>query len=400
MIDQIKSAADDIFGRIVGLRRQIHRKPELAFEEHETAKLVAETLREFDLEVQTGVARTGIVATLQGGRPGPVTAVRADMDALPIHEENEFDFVSEHPGKMHACGHDAHTSSLLGAAMILSRIREEVSGTVRFLFQPSEERIPGGAKPMIEEGALGDATSVLGQHVTPRLESGTIGIRSGPYMSSVDELQLTVKGEGGHAAEPHNLTSDAVVVASHIIVALQTVISRNSPPNVPSVLSIGRVIADGAPNVIPATAKLQGTFRAMDETWRERAYGLIERVATGTAAALGAECEVEIRRGYPALNNDEALSTWVRESASDYVGEGNVVDLDPWFASEDFAYYAQQVPGVLYRLGTGNEAEGIVHRLHTSRFTIDEEALRIGSGFMAYLCWRRGVDPDAVAAEC
>ncbi len=392
MLNQIKSLADDVFDRVIDLRRQIHRRPELAYEEFETARLVAETLGELGFDVKTGVAKTGVVAILHGGLPGPVTALRADMDALPIAEENTFDFASEIAGTMHACGHDAHTSSLLGTAMILSSIRDRLAGTIRFMFQPSEERIPGGARPMIEEGALGEASSVFGQHVTPRLEAGTIGIRPGLYMASVDEIHLTVRGEGGHAAEPHNLSADAVVVASHIVIALQTVISRKCPPDVPSVLSIGRIIGDGATNIIPSEVKMEGTFRAMDESWRERARGIIEQVAVGTAAAFGATCEVDIRKGYPALDNDEALSGLVRAAAVDYVGEDRVVDLDPWFASEDFAYFAQQVPGVFYRLGVGNERTGITHRLHTPRFTVDEEALRIGPGFMAYLCWSRGND--------
>lgn len=391
MLNQIKSLADAVFDRVVELRRQIHRRPELAFEEVETAKLVAETLNRLGMEVETGVAKTGVVAILRGGLPGPITALRADMDALPIEEENTFDFASEVPGTMHACGHDAHTSSLLGTAMILSSIKDQLAGTVRFMFQPSEERIPGGAKVMIEAGALGEASSVFGQHVTPRLETGTIGIRPGPYMSSVDEIRLTVRGEGGHAAEPHNLSADAIVVAAHIVLALQTVISRKCPPDVPSVLSIGRIIGDGATNIIPAVVTMEGTFRSMDEAWRERAYGLIEQVAAGTAAAHGAVCEVDIRKGYPALNNDEGLSSEVRAAAVDYVGENHVVDLDPWFASEDFAYYAQKIPGAFYRLGTGNRQSGITNRLHTPRFTVDEEALRIGSGFMAYLCWMRGI---------
>lgn len=388
ILHRIKEQSEECFGDVVALRRQIHSNPELAFEEHETSKLVADTLVGLGLDVQTGVAKTGVVATIEGGLPGPVTALRADMDALPIREENTFDFASRNDGKMHACGHDAHTSSLLGTAMILAAMREELPGTVRLMFQPSEEKIPGGAKPMIQEGALGQASSVLGQHVTPRLEAGTIGIRPGPYMASVDELYLTIEGQGGHAAEPHGLGSDVVVAAANVILALQTIVSRHCPPDVPSVLSVGRVTAEGATNIIPAQARLEGTFRAMDEGWRERAHGIIERVATSAAAAYGSTCDLEIRRGYPALDNDEAMAALVRSSAGEYVGDAQVVDLDPWFASEDFAYYAQQVPGAFYRLGTGNEAEGITSRLHTSTFTVDEEALRVGPGFMAYLCWR------------
>jgi hippurate hydrolase len=260
------------------------------------------------------------------------------------------------------------------------------------LFQPSEEKLPGGAKPMIEEGCLEGATAVFGQHVTPSLEVGTIGVRSGPYMASADELYLTVRGEGGHAAEPHALVADAVVVASHLVIALQTIVSRNSPPGVPTVLSIGRFIADGATNVIPGTVRLEGTLRTMDESWRRRAHGLIQEIALHTAGSFGAKCDVDIRVGYPVLVNDEAETSWFRDVATEFVGGDNVIELDPWYASEDFAYYTQEIPGVFYRLGTGNREAGIVHRVHTPRFTIDENALQMAPGFMAFLALRRGAE--------
>jgi hippurate hydrolase len=398
MKDRIQALNADFFDDIVATRRALHRRPELAFEEHETAALVADMLGELDgVEVQTGVAKTGVVATIRGAKPGPTRALRADMDALPIHEQNTFDFASEHDGKMHACGHDAHTASLLGTAKILHAIRDELSGSVRLLFQPSEEKIPGGASVMIEAGALEAngteaPTEILGQHVFPSLPAGTIGIRSGDFMASADEVYLTIRGEGGHAAAPHALRADAVLVQAHVLTALQSVISRNSPPDVPSVLSFGKIVADGATNVIPETVRIEGTFRAMDEGWRFRAHDLIRRVAEQTAAAFGATCEVEIAVGYPALTNDERLAAAVRAAAVDYVGEGKVVDLPRWFASEDFAFYTQTLPGAFYVLGVGNEAEGITHGLHTPRFTIDEEALRVGPGFMAYLAWRRGAE--------
>ena len=396
MLDQIQQHADDVFSEIVRLRRQIHQQPELAFEEHATAQLVQETLEPLDLDVKTGIAQTGLVATLNGAKPGPTFLLRADMDALPIQEATGLDFASQNDGKMHACGHDAHTASLLGTALILGRIKDDLAGTVRLLFQPSEEKIPGGAKAMIEEGVLEENAAgpapqaVFGQHVQPDLPAGTIGIRGGPYMASSDELYVTVRGEGGHAAGPHLLEADATLVAAHIVVALQSVISRHSPPDVPSVLSIGRLVADGATNVIPDTARLEGTFRAMDEDWRFRAHELIERTIRHTAAAHGAEVDLDIKVGYPALNNDPACADFVRAAAHDYVGEARTVKLARWFASEDFAYFLQERPGAFYRIGTGNEAEGITHGLHTPRFTIDEEALRIAPGFMAYLAWRYG----------
>lgn len=404
MLHEIKTIASEIFPEIVRLRRKIHENPELAFEEVETARLVEDTLRPLGLEVQTGIAKTGVVATLHGGKPGPSIMLRADMDALPIHEQNTFDFVSKNPGKMHACGHDAHTSSLLGTAMILARLKDQVHGAIRFIFQPSEERLPGGAKVMIDEGLLkmnGTAPppeAIFGQHVNPELPAGKIGVRSGMYMASADELYITVKGTGGHAAAPHKLGTDVVLAASHIVVALQSIISRNCPPDVPSILSIGRVIADGATNVIPEQVRLEGTFRAMDETWRFRAHDLIRRTIEHTAEAFGATAEVTIEVGYPALYNYPDQTETVRAAALEYVGEDNVVDLDLWFASEDFAWYLREIPGSFYRIGTGNEHAGIVHGLHTPRFTIDEEALRIAPGFMAYLAWKYGAEQATKAA--
>ncbi len=398
MLNEIKALADEVFPQVVRLRRTIHQNPELAYEEEETARLVAETLRPLGLDVRTGVAKTGVVATLTGGLPGPTIALRADMDALPIQEANTFDFASRNPGRMHACGHDAHTSSLLGTATILARLKDQLRGSVRFLFQPSEEKLPGGAKPMIDAGALraDDANAapvaVFGQHVQPDLPAGKIGVRSGRYMASADELYLTVRGTGGHAAGPHLLDTDPVLVAAHIVVALQSVISRNCPPDVPSVLSIGRVVADGATNVIPPQARMEGTFRAMEEAWRFRAHELIRRVARNTAAAFGAEVDVEIEVGYPALVNDPETTLFARDAAVAYVGEANTVELDLWYASEDFAYYLKELPGTFYRIGTGNRDRGIVHGLHTPRFTIDEDALRIAPGFMAYLAWRYGAE--------
>lgn len=388
MLEQIKQLNHELFDEVVRLRRTIHRNPELAFEERETARLVADTLAPFGFEIRTGVAKTGVVATLDGRHPGPTVALRGDMDALPILEENKFDFASKNSGRMHACGHDAHTSSLLGTAMILHRLKDELHGRFRFLFQPSEERLPGGAKPMIEEGALAgphQPKAIFGQHVQPDLPAGKIGVRGGMYMASSDEIYITVLGTGGHAAGPHRLKTDAVLVASHIVVALQSIISRHCPPDVPSVLTVGRLIADGATNVIPERARLEGTFRAMDEDWRFRAHDLMRRVVEHTAAAFGAEVDVDIVVGYPALYNHEYETDFVRSAASEYVGSDNVVDLDRWYASEDFAWYLKEVPGSFYRIGTGNEEKGIVHGLHTPRFTIDEDALRVAPGFMAYI---------------
>ena len=394
MIDRIRQLAAESAPEVVRLRRALHRRPELAFQEHQTAALIADTLRELGVEPITGVARTGVVAHVEGARPGPTVALRADIDALPITEATGLDFASETDGVMHACGHDAHTAMLLGAAGVLHELRGELAGTVRLVFQPSEEKAPGGARVMIEEGVLGEMgghpapQAMFGQHVFPELPAGTLGVRGGMFMASADEVYLTIRGTGGHAAAPEHLV-DAVLVQAHVLTALQAVVSRNRPPGVPSLLSFGRVTADGATNVLPDTVQIEGTFRSMDEDWRARAHGLIRRTAQHTARAFGATCEVEVREGYPGLRNDEPLAAAVRQTAVELVGEGRVVDLPMWYASEDFAFYTQEVPGCFSVLGVGNEAEGITHGLHTPRMTVDEAALETGTAFLAALAVRQ-----------
>lgn len=400
MLDRIRQLADDVFPEVVRLRRQIHRRPELAFEEHETAALIAETLRETGLDPQTGIATTGVVAHVEGAQPGPTVALRADIDALPIREATGLDFASETDGAMHACGHDAHTAMLLGAAHVLHALRDELAGTVRLVFQPSEEKAPGGANVMIEEGVLGSMgghdgpAHIFGQHVAPHLPTGALGIRSGPFMASADEIYLTVRGQGGHAAAPEDLV-DTVLAQAHVLTALQAVVARNRPPGVPSILSFGRVEAEGATNVIPDEVRIAGTFRSMDEDWRHRAHGLIRRTAEKTAEAFGATCEVEVLTGYPVLRNDDAAAAFVRETAVAYVGEDRVVDLPMWYASEDFAFYTERVPGAFSLLGVGSEAAQSTHGLHTPRMTVDEEALRTGTGFLAALAARQLAAPPA-----
>ncbi len=396
MLDQFKAKSEQYFNETVDLRRTIHANPELAFDEYETAALVKQKLEPLGIHLETEVAKTGIVATIKGGKPGPDLALRADMDALPIHELNDLDYKSNIDGKMHACGHDAHTSSLLTTAKIINEFKADWPGTVRMLFQPSEEKLPGGAKIMIEEGALKDnavskaPSSIFGQHVTPVLDSGTIGVRAGKYMASADEIYITVTGEGGHAAAPNMLKADAVYVSAQIIVSLQSIISRACPPGVPSVLTIGKVIADGATNVIPHTVDMQGTLRSLNEEWRFKAFDLIKKVVTETAQALGAEAEIEVRQGYPFLHNDEKLAAFVRDASVDYVGEHNTFDLDIWMAGEDFAFYTHEMPGCFYRLGTGNDAKDTRYGVHHPRFNIDEDCLRISPGFMSYLTWKLG----------
>jgi amidohydrolase len=310
----------------------------------------------------------------------------ADMDALPIQESNQVSYKSKNNGVMHACGHDVHTSSLLGTAKILHEVKDQFEGTIRLLFQPGEEKNPGGASYMIRDGALKnpEPKAILGQHVFPLLPVGKIGFRAGMYMASCDEIYLRVIGKGGHGATPE-LAVDPVVIASHIIIALQQVISRNASPKQPTVLTFGRVIADGATNIIPNEVNIAGTFRAMNEKWREDALGKIKRMAESIADGMGGKCEVEISHGYPFLQNDPELTKRIRQAAEAYVGPENIEDLDISLGAEDFAYYSQVIPASFYRLGTRNEAKGITSYVHTPTFDIDEEALSIGPGLMAWM---------------
>lgn len=384
----IQHLAHDIYEEVIEMRRHIHAHPELSFEEKETSAYVKKQLEALELEVETGFADQGLVGYVRGTQ-GPDTdhtlALRADMDALPIQEANDVPYRSQNAGVMHACGHDVHTSSLLGTARILSQVRDQFSGTIKLIFQPAEEKLPGGASLMIRDGALRnpDVQAILGQHVQPFIEQGKIGIRPGMYMASADEIYIRVIGKGGHAAHPAHFI-DPVMIAAQMLVTLQQVVSR-SDPRIPTILSFGRIIAEGATNVIPNEVTIAGTLRTMDETWRKQAKQQIHATCQGVASALGGKVEVEIVHGYPVLHNDESLTHTSRDLIADYVGEENLVDLDLWMAAEDFAYYTQEVPGCFYRLGTRNEEKGIVHGLHTPLFDIDEEAMKTSTGLMAWL---------------
>ncbi len=387
LLPQIKSLSRELAEQVVGYRHHLHQHPELSFQEHQTARFVAETLTSFGLSPQTGVADTGVVALIKGKNPDSRTvALRADMDALPILEANNVPYKSKNEGVMHACGHDVHTSSLLGVANILQQLREEFEGTVKLIFQPGEERFPGGASLMIKEGVLKNPApqTMLGQHVLPHLPAGKIGFREGMYMASADEIYLTIKGKGGHAAMPEK-NIDPVMITAQLLVTLQQVISRVANPKIPSVLSFGKVIAQGATNVIPNEVHIEGTFRTLDEEWRHQAHQKIKDIAHGLCSGLGGSCNVDIKVGYPSLQNNPELTQRSKNLAVDYLGEENVVDLDLWMAAEDFAYYTHHVDACFYRLGTGNEAKGITSGVHTPTFDIDEHALEIGPGLMAWL---------------
>jgi amidohydrolase len=385
-IQHIQKRAADLLPEVIAHRRHLHAHPELSFEEFKTAAYVEEQLKAIGIsEVQT-MAVTGRVATIEGRNPyKKVVALRADMDALPIQEQNEVAYKSCNQGVMHACGHDVHTSSLLGVAAILHSMRDQFEGTVKLVFQPGEEKLPGGASLMIQEGVLMSPTvnSMFGQHVMPLLPAGKVGFRSGLYMASTDEIYVKVKGKGGHGAMPH-LNIDPVIVTAQMLTALQQVVSRGANPAIPSVLSFGKVIANGATNVIPNEVYLEGTFRTLDEKWREEAHRQILRIAHGVAESYGATVEFNIMKGYPFLKNDESLTAKAKAAAISYLGEEQVVDLDIWMAAEDFSFYSQEVPACFYRLGTRNEARGIISSVHTPTFDIDESALEIGMGLMAW----------------
>jgi len=384
--ETIKRLATESAEKVVSYRRHLHANPELSFEEKETSAFVAGILTDMGLAPKV-MADTGLVALIQGKNPGMRTlALRADMDALPIQEQNEVPYKSTNPGVMHACGHDVHTSSLLGAAGILNEVKESFEGTIKLIFQPGEEKIPGGASLMIKDGVLENppVANIIGQHVMPLIDVGKVGFRPGMYMASADEIYLTVKGKGGHGAMP-DLSVDPVLIASHIVVALQQVVSRNADPKIPTVLSFGKVIANGATNIIPGEVKLEGTFRTLDEEWRAKAKQLITRIAQGTAESMGGTCEVNIMHGFPYLENDPELTKRSRKSAEEFLGKENVLDLDLWMAAEDFAFYSQRVGACFYRLGVRNEAKGITSSVHTPTFDIDEDALKVGAGLMAWL---------------
>lgn len=387
LLERIKSLSESYSREVVAWRRHLHAHPELSYEEHHTAKFVAAQLRSYGLEPVEGIATTGVVALIKGKKPDKKTiALRADMDALPIQEANNVSYKSTRPGVMHACGHDVHTSSLLGTARILNEVKGDFEGTVKLIFQPGEEKNPGGASYMIRDGALQNPTpaSIIGQHVMPLVPVGKVGFREGMYMASSDEIYLKVIGKGGHGAAPE-LAIDPVVIASHIIIALQQIISRNANPKQPTVLTFGRIMGEGATNIIPNEVNIAGTFRALNEEWRKSGLAKIKKMAQSIAEGMDGSCEVTISHGYPYLENNPELTRRIRHAAELYLGKENVVDIDLTLGSEDFAYYSHVVPASFYRLGTRNESRGITSYVHTPTFDIDEDALKIGPGLMAWM---------------
>ena len=386
--EKIKDLAKQYHQETIEIRRHLHQFPELSFEEVNTGKFIAEKLATFGIPHQHGWAEHGVVGMIEGRNPGSkVIALRADIDALPIVEANTVDYKSRNEGVMHACGHDVHTASLLGAARILNQIKSEFDGSIKLIFQPGEERLPGGASILIKEGVLENPKpeAILGQHVHPPLECGKVGFKPGMFMASADELYMTVSGKGGHGALPHDCI-DPVVITSHIIIALQQIVSRYADPIMPTVLTFGKINSTGgATNIIPNEVQLQGTFRTMNENWRFEAHKRMQSIAQSIAAGMGGICTLDIQVGYPSLLNNEAVTMHSRALAVEYLGNDNVVDLPIRMTAEDFAYYSQQMPACFYRLGTGNETKGITSPVHTNTFDIDEDCLEHSIGLMAWL---------------
>ncbi len=382
----IKEFAKNYADEFIAVRHHLHAHPELSYQEFETSKFVQSKLAEYNIPFMV-IATTGVVGLIKGRNPESRTiALRADMDALPILEENEVEYKSCNAGVMHACGHDVHTTCLLGAAKILNELKDEWDGTIKLIFQPGEEKNPGGASLMIKDRVLENPKpeAILGLHVHTGMEVGKFSFRKGRVMASADEIYITIKSKSGHAAAPH-LTADTVLIASQLIVSLQQIISRNNNPFTPSVLSICSIHGGNATNVIPSEVKLMGTFRAMDEAWRFKAHELIRKQTTGLVEAMGAEADVFIDVGYPAVDNDDVFTERAWRSAEQFMNKENVEETELRMGAEDFGFYAQQIPGCFYRLGVRNEAKGIVYGVHTSKFNIDERAIENGMGMMAWL---------------
>jgi amidohydrolase len=390
LIDHIKGLSQEYLEEVIQIRRHLHQNPELSFEEFETAAYISRKLSEYQVKHQHGIVKTGIVALIEGQNPEKGTiALRADLDALPITETNEVPYKSKKEGLMHACGHDVHAACLLGAAKILQELNNEFEGTVKLIFQPGEEKLPGGASLMIKEGVLENPKpdAIVGQHVFPSMEAGKVGFRSGMYMASTDELYVTVKGKGGHAAMPGHY-NNPIFIASKILLTLQELFMdplKKSIPDIPTVLAFGKFTARGATNVIPDEVKIEGTFRTMDEKWRAEAHKLMVSTAEKVAAEMGGNCEFTVMHGYPFLKNHPATTELAREAAEKYLGEENVEELEMRMTAEDFAFYSQHVPACFYRLGTANKERGITSGVHTSTFDIDEKALETGMGLMAWI---------------
>lgn len=369
------------------IREHLHQHPELSFEEQKTAEFVCSKLDEIGVAYEKNVAGNGIVALIKGNNPEvKCIALRADLDALPITEISDKTYASKNIGVMHACGHDMHSACLLGAIAILNETKSNWEGTVKAIFQPAEEKLPGGASLMIKEGVLEKpaVNHIIAQHVFPELEAGKVGFRPGMYMASCDEIYITIHGKGGHGAMPHQCI-DPVYIGSQLVVEIQQIVSRFLDPTVPGVISFGKFIADGATNVIPSKVTLAGTFRMLNEEWRTKIHEKMKAVVSGIALSSGATIDLNIIKGYPYLENDEVLTNALKSKAEAFLGLENVIDLPIRMTGEDFAFYTHEVPGCFYRLGVRNEEKGIIHPVHHPQFDVDEKAYETGIGLIAWL---------------
>lgn len=385
----IKGKSIALYEKVKNYREHLHQHPELSYQEVETMRFVSEKLTQLGISHETGVGGTGVVALIQSEKHlgKSCIALRADLDALPISEENEVPYKSKVTGVMHACGHDVHTAILLGAAEILNEIKDDLPFPVKLIFQPGEEKNPGGATYMIRDKVLENprVDKMYALHVFPDLPVGELGFHAGRYMASCDEIYITVNGKGGHGATPHQCI-DPIVIGANIILQLQQLVSRKCDPKIPCVLSFGHFEALGATNIIPSKAILKGTFRTMDENWREQALKLVEQQVRDIALAHGATVDIEISKGYPCVENDIALTNELAIKSKELIGNDKVHDLPIRLTSEDFAFYSQLVPACFFRLGVRNEEKGIVYGVHHPRFDIDSEALVLGVRMMVAAC--------------
>ncbi|XZF16439.1 M20 metallopeptidase family protein [Chitinophagaceae bacterium MMS25-I14] len=387
MINIIRQKTEQYYPEIQAIRHHIHAHPELSFEEYETSAFVSQKLTEYGIPHQTGVAGTGIVGIIEGRNPGSrCIALRCELDALPILEANNVSYRSQKDGVMHACGHDVHTTCLLSAARILNELRDEWEGTIKLIIQPGEEKHPGGASLMIAAGVLENPRpdAILALHVYPNLPAGVVGFRAGQYMASTDEIYITIEGKGGHAALP-NTTIDPIAVAAQVITSLQQVVSRKANPIIPSVLTFGRISGGFVNNVIPDKVEIDGTFRTMNEEWRDEAHRWVKEIVQHTCAQYGATGTVDIPKGYPSLFNDPAFTASAEGWAKEYLGDNNVKMLDLRMTADDFAFYSHEVPGCFFRLGTNRNNVEFTASVHNAHFDIDEDALKTGTGLMAWL---------------
>jgi amidohydrolase len=369
---------DSVRDTVIEWRRYLHRNPELSFHEERTSQFVADRLAEFGGMEITRPTPTSVVARLIGPKPGPVLAIRADMDALPIEERNTHEFVSRTPGVMHACGHDGHTSMLLGAAAVLAARRDEIAGEVRFVFQHAEELLPGGGQELVRAGVMDGVDLVIGAHLWLPMPFGQVGVKAGPLMASPDTFRITISGDGGHAAMPHK-SVDPVVVAAQVIINLQHIVSRNVDPLAPAVVSVTTLHGGTIHNVIPGSVQLEGTIRTFDPAVRSEIPALMERIIAGVTAAHGARYELSIERGYHAVINDERASDLLRRAVARAVGPQVLVEATACMGGEDFSAYQQTTPGSFFYIGARNEERGIVHPHHHERFDLDERALDYGT---------------------